>query len=123
MRMKRRHFFILLGGACIASSLAAQGEQRTLPVIGFLRSGFPLSAEAPVEFRTALGEFGYTDGQNIAFVRRWAENRYDRLPILAAELVDRGVAVIIAEDLSSAAAAKAATSTIPVVFFGWALTQ
>jgi putative ABC transport system substrate-binding protein len=115
--MKRRHLILLLGGASIGYPFAARAQQPKSPVVGFLRSGYPLSAEAPMEFRKALSEFGYTDGQNIAFVRLWAENRYDRLPILAAELVDRGVTVIIAEDLSSAAAAKAATPTIPVVFW------
>lgn len=115
--MKRRHVIGLLGGAFLGYPFAAGAQQPKTPLIGFLRSGYASSAEAPVEFRKGLSEFGYTDGQNIAFVRRWAENRYDRLPILAAELVDRGVAVLVAEDLSSAAAAKAATPTIPVVFW------
>ena len=115
--MKRRHLIVLLGGASVGYPFAIRAQQPKSPVVGFLRSGTPSTADAPPEFRKALSEFGYTDGQNIAFLRRWAENHYDRLPILAAELVDRGVAVMIAEDLPSAAAAKAATATIPIVFW------
>src|SRR6202163_1673181 len=115
--MRRRELLLVLGGAMKAAR-RPRAQQKTIPEIGYLNSASPGPA-APylAAFRQGLSETGDVEGQNLAIEYRWAEGHYDRLAALAADLVDRRVAVILAMGgTDPARAAKAATSTIPVVF-------
>ncbi len=114
----RRRELLLLGGA-ITAARALRAQQKAMPVIGYLSSGTPGPASPFVAaFRQGLSETGYIEGQNLAIEYRWAEGHYDRLPALAADLVGRKVDVIVTAGTTGIEAAKGATSTIPIVFFG-----
>jgi putative ABC transport system substrate-binding protein len=117
--MNRRELLILISGA-MTSAEAVCAQQRAAPVIGFLGVGSPGSQAAlVVAFREGLSEAGWVEGQNLTIEYRWAEGRLDRLPALAADLVERKVDVIAAmAGTPAAVAAKGATSTIPIVFSG-----
>jgi putative tryptophan/tyrosine transport system substrate-binding protein len=118
--VNRRELLILGAGTAIALPLRARAQQKRVPVIGYLATGSP-GAFAPLvaAFHQGLGETGYAEGQNVAIEYRWAEDPYDRLPALAADLVGRKVDLIVASGgILCALAAKSATSTIPIVFTG-----
>src|SRR6516165_6913871 len=113
--MRRRDFITLLSSAA-AWPVAARAQQPAVPLIGYLGSSFADDEYLTVPFLQGLKETGYVEGQNVAVEYRWAENQYDRLPALAADLVRRRVAVLVAAGTPAALAAKPATPTIPIVF-------
>jgi putative ABC transport system substrate-binding protein len=115
--IRRREVITLLGSAAVACQIAARAQQPAVPVIGFLSGGLQAAgAEAVASFLRGLGDGGYVAGRNVAIEYRWAENQQERLPALAADLVQRQVAAIFTTGKPAAPAAKAATATIPIVF-------
>jgi putative ABC transport system substrate-binding protein len=123
--MKRREFNSVFGAIAVAGPRAARAQRTAMPVVGYLGSGLPGgsndsndSNESVMGFRLGLAQAGYEEGRNVAIEFRWAEGHYDQLPALADNLINDHVTVVLAASLPSALAARAATSTTPIVFTG-----
>ena len=116
--LRRRQFITLLaGGAAAAWRVTALAQGSVRPVVGYLGPGSAVSDTFRVTaFRQGLSEAGFVEGQNVTVDYRWAEDHYDRLPAMATDLVNRHVAVIVATSTPAALAAKAATTTVPIIF-------
>jgi len=115
--MRRRDFITLLGGAAAAWPITARAQRPAPPVVGYLSSGSQAaSVDRVASFLRGLGDGGFVEGRNVAIEYRWAEDRLERLPALAADLVQRRVAAIFASGKAGVPAAKAATASIPIVF-------
>ena len=116
-KMKRREFITLLGGAAAAWPLAARAQQQAMPVIGFLdsRSSDGMTSRL-ASFRQGLKEVGLVEGENVTIIYRWAEDRVDRLPEMASELAQQATVIVTTGGPPAAFAAKAASTTIPIVF-------
>jgi ABC-type uncharacterized transport system substrate-binding protein len=115
--MRRRDFIAVVGGAVAMLPLSVRAQRATMPVVGFLNGASPeLYTKFLREFRRGLNEMGFVEGQNVVVEYRWAENHYERLPELAADLIRRQVTVIAATSTPAALVAKAATTKIPIVF-------
>jgi ABC-type uncharacterized transport system substrate-binding protein len=117
IHIRRREFIFTLGGAAVAWPLAARAQQPAIPVVGVLRSGALTDVPDRVTaLRQGLEEAGFVEGQNVAIEYRWGEFQTDRLRLLLADLLRRQVALIVGFDTAAALAAKAATTTVPIVF-------
>jgi putative tryptophan/tyrosine transport system substrate-binding protein len=117
--MRRREFIALLGSGVAGWSLAARAQQPAMPVIGYLNLASPESDTSRLTgLRRGLNQTGYVEGRNLVIEYRWAGNQTNRLPALAADLVQLRVAVIVSPGLVATLAAKAATTSIPIVFSG-----
>src|SRR5580704_8613147 len=116
--MRRREFIGTIGGGAVAWPLAALAQQPAMPVIGYLgSSSLERSAgRSLLNFKSGLAETGFVEDHNVTIEYRWADDHYERLPALAVELVERGVAVLVAAGSPTALPAKAATTVIPIVF-------
>ena len=115
--MNRRELMMLLLGGAMTAPRLLRAQQKAMPVVGFLGIAWPALYESRLDaFRQGLSEIGRVEGQNLTIEYRWAEDRYDRLPALATELVGRKVDMLVATATPAALAAKSATPTIPIVF-------